>query len=146
MLPGCTLTTVIPAHSEATLTDVQILADLADRSEEQYFPADVVFGDQPLPEEEVVFEAQTLQEVNIDLLVHGVRKPAPIKFKPLSFFCRKLAGIKLGVHVEKQKGMRNVGLKFTGMGNDCVDDFVMKEIGDDGNYFFRAISYCCGQA
>ena len=85
---------------------------------EQYIPADIIDGHQSFPAEEVVFEDQTLQEDDIDLLVYGVRKPAPIKFKLISLFCRKSAGIKLDVHVGKQKGLRNVGLKFTSLRND----------------------------
>ena len=40
-----------------------------------------------------VFDDATLEEVEIDLLIHGVTLPEPIKFRPLSLFCRKLAGL-----------------------------------------------------
>ena len=42
------------------MSDAQILADLADD------------GVEPEPEEQVVFEDQTLEEVDIDILVAGV--------------------------------------------------------------------------
>ena len=35
----------------------------------------------------------TLEEVDIDLLIHGVTPPEPIKFRPLTLFCRKPAGL-----------------------------------------------------
>ena len=41
-------------------------------------------GEHGEAEEDVVFEDQTLEEVDIDLLVSGVQRPAAIKFKPLS--------------------------------------------------------------
>ena len=39
-----------------------------------------------------MFDDATLEEVDIDLLMHGVTPPEPIKFRPLSLFCRKPAG------------------------------------------------------
>ena len=93
------------------MSAAQILADLADGGGEQPEPEP-----EPEQEEQVVFEDQTLEEVDIDLLVSGIERPAAIKFKPLSLFCRKPAGARLGVHVGKQKGLkRNVGLNFTGL-------------------------------
>ena len=93
--PDRTPNSSIPsAHSDETMSAAQILADLADG------------GVEPEPEEQVVFEDQTLEEVDIDILVVGAQRPAAIKFKPLSLFCRKPAGTRLGVHVGKQKGLR----------------------------------------
>ena len=107
----------------------QILGDLTDGG-----------GEQPEPEpEEVVFEDQTL---DIELLVSGIQRPAAIKFKPLSLFCRKPAGARLGVHVGKQKGLkRNVGLNFIGLSKVCGHDFKVKSIGGNGNCFFKMIFY-----
>ena len=97
---------------------------------------------EPEPEEQAVFEDKTLEEVDNDILVAGVQRPAAIKFKPLSLFCRKSAGTRLDVHVGKQKGLkRNSGLNFTGLSKVCGHDFEMKQIGGDGNCFFRMISY-----
>ena len=129
--PGCTSSSSIPpACSDETMSAAQILADLADG------------GVEPEPEEQVVFEGQTLEKVDIDILVTGVQRPAAIKFKPLSLFCRKPAGARLGVHVGKQKGLkRNNGLNFTGLSKVCGHDFEMKPIGGDGNCFFRTMSY-----
>ena len=97
---------------------------------------------EPEQEEQVVLEDQTLEEIDIYLLVSGVQRPAAIKFKPLSLFCRKPTGAKLGVHVGKQKGLkRDVCLNFTGLSKVCGHDFEVKPIGGDGNCFFRTISY-----
>ena len=72
----------------------------------------------------------------------GVQRPSAVKFKPLSLFCRKPAGARLGVHVGKQKGLkRNSGLNFTGLSKVCGHDFEVKQIDGDGNCFFRSISY-----
>ena len=114
--PGHTPSSLIPpACSDETMSAAQILADLAD-------------GDvEPEPEEQVVFEDQTLEEVDIDILVAGVQRPAAIKFKPLSLFCRKPAGARLGMHVRKQKRLkRNSGLNFTGLSKVCGHDFEVK--------------------
>ena len=40
-----------------------------------------------------MFDDATLEEVDIDLLIHGVTPPEPIKFRPLTLFCRKPAGL-----------------------------------------------------
>ena len=71
-----------PACSDETMSAAQILADLADGGGEQPEPTEP----EPEQEEQVVFEDQTLEEIDIDLLVSGVQRPAAIKFKPLSLF------------------------------------------------------------
>ena len=117
LFPGHTSSSSIPpACSDETMSAAQILADLADGGKEQPEP-------EPEPEEQVVFEDQALEEIDIDILVSGVQRPAAIKFKPLSLFCRKPAGARLGVHTGKQKGLKSVGLKFTGLSKVCGDDF-----------------------
>ena len=88
-----------------------------------------------------VFDDVTLEEVDIDLLIHGVTQPEPIKFRPLSFFCRKPAGLQLGVHVGRKSGLRPVRLTYTGEGLICSDNFIEHNILGDGNCFFRIISY-----
>ena len=71
---------------------------------------------EPEAEELVVFEDQTLEEIDNDILVSGAQRPTAIKFKPLSLFCTKPAGVRLGVHVGKQTGLKkNSGLIFTGL-------------------------------
>ena len=55
-----------------------------------------------------VFDDAILEEVDIDLLIHAVTLPEPIKFRPLSLFCRKLAGLQPGVHVGSKSGLRPV--------------------------------------
>ena len=104
LFSGCTPSSSIPpAHSDETMSAAQILADLAEGGVGQLEP-------EPEAEEQVVFEDQTLEEIDIDILVSGVQRPTAIKFKPLSLFCRKPAGARLGVHVGKQKGLkRNSG-------------------------------------
>ena len=50
-----------------------------------------------------MFDDATLEEVDIDILIHGVTLPEPIKFRPLSLFCRKPAGLQLGCSCWKKK-------------------------------------------
>ena len=40
-----------------------------------------------------MFDDATLEEVDMDLLIHGVTPPEPIKFGPLCLFRRKPAGL-----------------------------------------------------
>ena len=126
------------------MSTAQILADLADGGGEQPESTEP----EPEQEEQVVFEDQTLEEIDIDLIVSGVQRPAAIKFKPLSLFCRKPAGAKLSVHVGKQKGLkRDVHLNFTGSSKVCGHDFEVKPIGGDGNCSseqFPFPMYCWG--
>ena len=88
-----------------------------------------------------MFDDATLEEVDIDLLIHSVTPPEPIKLRPLSLFCRKPAGLQLGVHVGRKSGFRPVRLTYTGEGLICSDNFIEHNILGDGNCFFRTISY-----
>ena len=88
-----------------------------------------------------MFDDVKLEEVDIDLLILGVTSPEPIKFRPLSLFCRKPAGLQLGVHVGRKSVLRSVKLTYTGEGLICSDNFIKHNILGDGNCFFRAISY-----
>ena len=88
-----------------------------------------------------MFDDATLEEVDIDLLIHGVTLPEPIKFRPLSLFCRKPAVLQLGVHVGRKSGLRPVRLTYTGEGLTCSDNFIEHNILGDGNCSFRTISY-----
>ena len=88
-----------------------------------------------------MFDGATLEEVDIDLLLHGATPPEPIKFRPFTLFCRKPAGLQLGVQVGRKSGLRQVKLPFTGKGLICSDNFIEHNILGDGNCFFRAISY-----
>ena len=88
-----------------------------------------------------MFDDATLEEVDIDLLIHGVILPEPIKFRSLSLFCRKPAGLQLGIHVGRKNGLKPVRLSYTGKGLICSDNFIQHNILGDGNCFFRAISY-----
>ena len=88
-----------------------------------------------------MFDDATLEEVDIDLLIHGVTLPEPIRFRPLTLFCRKPAGLQLGVQVGRKSGLRQVKLPFTGEGLICSDNFIEHNILGDGNCFFRSISY-----
>ena len=126
-ISGCTPSSSIPpAHSDETITAAQILADLAEGGVEQL---EVEPEPEPEAEEQVVFEDQTLEEIDIDILVSGVQRPTAIKFKPLILFCRKPTGARIGVHAGKQKGLkRNSGLNFTGLSKVCGHDFEVKLI------------------
>ena len=88
-----------------------------------------------------MFDDATLEEVDIDLLIHGVTLPEPIKFRPFDLFCRKLAGLQLGVHVGRKSSLRPVRLTYTGEGLICSDNFIEHNILGDDNCLFRTISY-----
>ena len=88
-----------------------------------------------------MFDGATLEEVDKDLLIHGVTPPEPIKFRPLTLFCRKPAGLQLGVHVGRKSGLTPVKLTYTGEGLICSDNFIEHNILGDGNCFLIAVSY-----
>ena len=119
--------TEIPGH-----TDVPILRHT---SEESTIIIESSSSNSPM------FDDATLEEVDIDLLIHGVTPPEPIKFRPLTLFYRKPAGLQLGVQVGRKSGLRQVKLPFTGKGLICSDNFIEHNILDDGNCILRAISY-----
>ena len=82
---------------------VQILASLAEETDEEATEPAVespIVTDSSISRNSTpAFQGQTQEEVDIDLLIHGVKLPVSIKFQPLSLFCRKPAGLHLGVHV-----------------------------------------------
>ena len=88
-----------------------------------------------------MFDDATLEEVDMDLLIHGVTPPEPIKFRPLSLFYRKPAGLQLGIHIGRKSGLKPVKLSYTGEGPICSDNFIQHNVLGDGNCFFKAISY-----
>ena len=88
-----------------------------------------------------MFDDAILEEVDMDLLIHGVNLPEPIKFWPLSLFCRKPAGLQLGIHVGRKSGLKQVKLSYTGEGLICSDNFFQHNVLGDDNFFLRAISY-----
>ena len=113
------------------MSAAQIVADLAEGGVEQ-------LEAEPEAEEQVVFEDQTLKEIDIHKVESGVQRPTAIKFKPLNLFCRKPTGARLGVHVGKQKGLKRIsGLNFTGLSKVCGHDFEVKSIDGDGYCFFQ---------
>ena len=88
-----------------------------------------------------MFDDATLEEVDMDLLIHGVTLPESIKFRPFSLFCRKPAGLQLGIHFGRKSSLKPAKLAYTGEGLICSDNFIQHNVLGDGNCFFRAISY-----
>ena len=88
-----------------------------------------------------MFDDATLEEMDMDLLIHGVTLQEPIKFRPLSLFCRKPTGLQLGIHIGRKCGLEQVKLSYTGEGLICSDNFIQHNILGEGNCCFGAISY-----
>ena len=88
-----------------------------------------------------MFDDATLEEVNMDLLIHGVTPPEPVKFRRLSLFCRKPAGLQLGIHIGTKHSLKQVKLSDTGEGLICSNNFIQHNVLGDSSCFFRAISY-----
>ena len=120
-------TSAIPGH-----TNVLILGHTSEQS-----PTIIESSSSNSP----MFDDATSEEMDIDLLIHGVTSPEPIKFRPLTLFCRKPAGLQLGVQVGRKSGLRQVKLAFTGKRLNCSENFIEHNILGDGNCFFRVISY-----
>ena len=146
----------VPEESEESL--VQVLVALAEETDAE--EADAKIPDDTSTDAEVpgctsekspiiiessssnspMFDDATLEEVHTDLLIHGVTPPEPVKFRAFSLFCRKPAGLQLGVYVGRKSGLRPVRLTYTGEGLICSDTFIEHSILGDGNCFFRTIS------
>ena len=112
----------IPEH-----TNVPILGHTSEES-----PIVIEFSSSNSP----LFDDATLEEMDIDLLIHGVTPPEPIKFRPLTLFYRKPAGLQLGVQVGRKSDLRQVKFAFTGEGLICSDNFIEHKIFGDGNCYF----------
>ena len=56
-------------------------------------------------EEKDTISRPTLQEIDIEMLAHGVKKPEHIKFRPLGLFHKKYVGLNLGVNVGVKVGI-----------------------------------------
>ena len=110
----------------------KILASLAEETDEEATEPAVespIVTDSSISRNSTpAFQGQTQEEVDIDLLIHGVKLPVSIKFQPLSLFCRKPAGLHLGVHVWWKSGFKQVKMAFTGKGLNCSHNFIEHQV------------------
>ena len=155
--------TVIPGHTERTLSAAEILADLAEGAvvsgqDESAQSLELQLevstnNEQPTQEraeeEEEVdvvntqYEDQTMETTDPDLIINGVEDLKPMMFHPFSLYMRKQVATSVNINVGRKHGLglRVDALRYHSTGAMCTDNFNVHTVDGDGNCFFRSISY-----
>ena len=160
-------TTLVPVRTKRTLSAAEILVDLAgdcgvsDQDESAQSPelqldmstagdkqakdAEEVNGvnTQEVDVENTQYEDQTMETIDVDLIVKGVEDLKPMVFHPFSLYMRKQVATTLNINVGRKHGLglRVDALRYHGTGEQCTNNFHVHTVDADGNCFFRSISY-----
>ena len=161
------LATPVPVHTERTLSAAGILADLAEgrvvsdhdesaqsfelqlrvstTSEQQAKDAEEVdvVNTQEVDVENTQYEDQTMETIDVDLIVKGVEDLKPMIFYPFNLYMRKQVATTVNINVGRKHGLglRVDALRYHGTGEQCTGNFHVHTVDGDGNCFFRYISY-----
>ena len=159
--------TPVPVRTERTLSAAEILADLAEgcvvsdhdesaqslelllevstTSEQQAKDAEEVdvVNTQEVDVENTQYEDQTMETIDVDLIVNGVEDLKPMMFYPFSLYMRKQVATTVNINVGRKHGLglRVDALRYHGTGEQCTGNFHVHNVDGDGNCFFRSISY-----
>ena len=159
--------TPVPVHTERTLSAAEILADLAEghvvsdhdesaqslelqlevstTSEQQAKDAEGVdvVNTQEVDVENTQYEDQTMETIDMDLIVKGVEDLKPMMFYPFSLYMRKQVVTTVNINVGRKHGLglRVDALRYHGTGEQCTGNFHVHTVDGDGNCFFRSTSY-----
>ena len=159
--------TPVPVHTERTLSAAEILADLAEgrvvsdhdesaqslelqlevstTSEQQTKVAEEVdvVNTQEVDMENTQYEDQTMETIDVDLIVKGFEDLKPMMFYPFSLYMRKQVATTVNINVGRNHGLglRVDALRYHGTGEHCTNNFNVHTVDGDGNCFFRSISY-----
>ena len=102
-----------------------------------------VVNTQEVDMENTQYEDQTMETIDVHLIVKGVEDLKPMMFYPFSLYMRKQVATTVNIIVGRQHGLglRVDALRYHGTGKQCTGNFHEHTIGGDGNCFFRSISY-----
>ena len=169
-LPDLAMTmpaTPVPVCTERTLSAAEILADLAEdhavsdhngtarslelqlevstTSEQQAKDAEEVdvVNTQEVDMENTQYEDQTMETIDVDLIVKGVEDLKPMIFYTFSLYMRKQVATTVNINVGRKcgLGLRVDELRYHGTGEQCTGNFHVYTVDGAGNCFFRSISY-----
>ena len=138
-------TTPVPVRTERTLSAAEILADLAEgcvvrdqdksaqslelqlevstTSEKQAKDAEEVdvVNTQEVDVENTQYEDQTMETIDVHLIVKGVEDLKPMVFHPFSLFMRKQVATTVNINVGRKHdlGLRVDALRYHGTGEQC---------------------------
>ena len=155
----------VPVCTERTLSAAEILADLAEgrvgsdhdesaqslelqlevstTSEQQAKDAEEVdvVNTQEVDVENTQYEDETMETIDVDLIVKGVEDLKPMMFYPFSLYMRKQVAVHINVGRKHGLGLRVDALRYHGTGEQCTGNFHVHTVDGDGNCFLRSISY-----
>ena len=160
-------TTPVPVHTERTLSAAEILADLAggcgvsdqdesaqslelqldvsttsDKQAKDAEEVDVV-NTLEVDVENTQCEDQTMETIDVNLIVKGVVDLKPMVFHPFRLYIRKQVATTVNINVGRKYGLglRVNPLRYHGTGEQCTNNFHVHTVDADGNCFFRSIFY-----
>ena len=139
----------VPVHTERTLSAAEILADLAEghvgsdhdesaqslelqlevstTSEQQAKDAEEVdvVNTQEADVENTQYEDQTMEAIDVDLIVKGVEDLKPMMFYPFSLYMRKQVATTVHINVGRKHGLGLTvdALRYHGTGEQCTGNF-----------------------
>ena len=154
----------VSVRTERTLSAAQILADLAEghvvsdhdesaqslelqlevstTNEQQAKDAEEVdvVNTQEVDVENNQYEDQTMETIDVDLIVKGVEDLKPMMFYPFSLYMRKQVATTVHTDVGRKHGLglRVDALRYHGTGEQCTGNFHVHTVDGDGNCFFRS--------
>ena len=93
--------------------------------------------------ENTQYEDQTMETIDVDLIVKGVEDLKPKMFYPFSLYMRKQVATTVHINVGRKHGLvlRVDALRYHGTGEQCTGNFYVHTVDGDGSCFFRSISY-----
>ena len=102
-----------------------------------------VVNTQEVDVENTQYEDQTMETIDVDLIVKGVEDLKPVIFYPFSLYMRKQVATTVNINVGRKHGLglRVDALRYHGTGEQCTGNFHVHTVDGDGNCFFRSISY-----
>ena len=89
------------------------------------------------------YEDQTMETIDVDLIIKGVEDLNPMMFYPFSLYMRKQVATTVNINVGRKHGLglRVDALRYHGTGEQCTGNFHVHTVDGDENCFFRSISY-----
>ena len=79
------------------------------------------------------YEDQTMETIDLDLIVNGVEDIKPMLFHPFSLYMRKQVATTVNINVGRKHGLglRVDALRYHGTGEQCTGNFIVHTVDGD---------------
>ena len=133
------------SDQDESAQSLELQLDVSTTSDKQAKDAqevDVV-NTQEVDMENTQYEDQTMETIDVDLIVKGVEDLKHMVFHPFSLYMRKRVATTVNINVGRKHGLglRVDALRYHGTCEQCTSNFHVHTVDANGNCFFRSISY-----